>query len=362
MPTCGAKPTLVLVANLVLAVSTAHAIPSLAPHPHNNGTIFFEDDGTRNGSTNHNHLFNRSSRHSAAAGFRYDALAVWDNRSYRSDFNQLLKTPREPAVYAHGFIQDGQEPRYKFADGAGTNISFDDDKKGLIKNGIQLWIDAAKAQSQGKTTPDATKLVTGIGLKDAADNAEGDVSFEFRIGFFDNLQETHNTVGMWLTDPLQHWGTMGGPTAADLAKPVLAFDDDVKWLFDQDKTPTGMQVDFFTIALHELGHVFGLDHPTALTGEPLQGPAGVLMRGGIGIDNAMEGKKFRMVDPSSARGAASLYTQPVPLPLAAHLLGAALIALNAFARVRDRLNTVARPCRPGSDQRKQLTSPNKVYD
>ena len=336
MPKQNAKSTLLLVANLALAVSTAHAIPSLAPHPHNNGTVFFEDDGTRNGSTNHNHLFNRSSRHSAAAGFRYDALAVWDNRNYRSDFNQLLKTPREPAVYAHGFIENGQAPRYKFADGAGTNMTFNDNKKGLIEIGIQLWINATKAQSQGKTTPDGTKLVTGIGLMDAADNAEGDVSFEFRIGFFDNLQETHNTIGMWLTDPLQHWGTMGGPTAAELAKPILAFDDDTNWLFDQSKAPMGAQVDFFTIALNELGHVFGLDHPTALTGEPLQGPAGVLMRGGIGIDNAMDGATFRMVDPSSARGVASLYTQPVPLPPAALLLGATLIGLNAFARVLGR--------------------------
>ena len=315
----------ILTTGIVLGpVSPAAALPMLTPHENTEGTIWFEADGVKDGNSNHNHLFNRSVTHSSDAGFKYDTLAVWDNRTYRFGYNKTLKRAEEPAVpYAHGFIQENMRPRYRFKDGDNAKVRFvaDADLKDMVDDAVELWVAAARARSAGKTTPDGTALITGIGL----DRAVNDQDFEFTIGFFHGLQDAHSTIGLWMLDPLDAFA--GGPSADDLKKPVLGFDDSVNWLFDLNLKPAGTQVDFFTVLLHEIGHVFGLDHPRALTGDPITGPEGVLMRAGLAIENAMDGKTFRTVDVSSARGVAGLYTQPVSEPGMLTIFLAALIAV-----------------------------------
>ncbi len=298
------------VVGLGVMASPAAAHPPLTPHDHDPGKIWF---GTEN--INHNHLWDRDPRsaNDRNAGFVYDADWVWDNRTYRAKRDALLVETSELPVFAHGFIDLGMEPRYKFIDGPGASITFDNAKKALIDEAVRIWVQAAVEQSAGRTTPDGTPLVTGIGLVET-NGAE----FEFRIGFFDNLREQHDVGALWMVVPNQRWGGGGSPTRQELEMtPILAFDDDVKWLFDTTKTPGADEFDFLSIAIHELGHVFGLAH--APGGQPGIGPEGIVMRAGLAFEDATNGKTFRMVDDFSARAAAALYTQPVPIPAPATL-------------------------------------------
>jgi hypothetical protein len=128
---------------------------------------------------------------------------VWDNRTNRSAFNVTLKLPVKADIFAHGFIEEGLKPCFLFMERAGTTNTFQQPKKDLIEQAVGIWVTAARVQSAGKTTPDGKSLVTGIGLQagDAQD-------FEIRIGFFEGFRAAHNTVGSWMTYPLQAYGVL----------------------------------------------------------------------------------------------------------------------------------------------------------
>lgn len=279
----------------------ALAHPTLAPHPHGDGKVFFEEDGKEDGDHDHNHLARHSVQGSVAEDHVHDAFAVWDNRIYRYDVGNATVEGGVRADFWHGFIQRGMEPRYRFIDGLGASRTFDATSKGIIAAAIAEWRDAARAQSALRITEDGRGLVTGLNLV----QAEGP-QFEIRIGFFDGLREhtPDKAAGLWLVSDAQIW-TGSGLTVADLdTSPILAFDDDINWLFDTTRAPDANQLDFFTMALHELGHVFGLVHP-------LNDMPGNLMRTNIALE-ANDGHTLRRVDRSSANGAAELYTQPIP--------------------------------------------------
>lgn len=229
-----------------LLARQVQALPSLTPHRNVPGTIFWEEDGTEDGSDNHNHLFDHDVRNSTLENHVHNAFACWDNRTYRYDVGAATIVGGLKDPFFHCFIESGNEPRYKFIDGTGASTTFDATSKGIIGDAVDLWVETAKAQSKGKKTEDGSGLVTGIGLE----STSGD-DFEIRIGFFDGLIEKRNALGEWLVSDEQIWNG-SGLTVADLdTSPILAFDDDIDWLFDTTKTPMGNQRDFFTIALHE---------------------------------------------------------------------------------------------------------------
>lgn len=314
-----------------LLTQSAYALPTLFPHPHGDGKVYWEEDGTKNGDDDHNHLFPHSVQGSAGAGHVHDAFAVWDNRTYRYNVGAPTFTGGLQDPFWHGFIETDKEPRYIFEDGIGASKTFDDTSKGLIGSAVEEWVTKAKAQSAGKKTPDGTlPLVTGIGLIEAPG-----IFFEIRIGFFEGPDD--GTLAEWLisdkqiTDPTTGWFD-SGLVIGDLdTSPILAFDDDINWLFTEDATitPSGTQYDFLTIATHELGHVFGLHHAPG-------DPAGNIMRENIYLE-ARYGNKRRTVDESSARGAAELYTQPVPEPSTLVLMGSGIIFMARWVR-RNRRN------------------------
>jgi hypothetical protein len=306
------------------------AFPSLTPHRNVPGTIFWEEDGVEDGSTNHNHLFPHDIRKSTIENHVHDAFACWDNRTFRYKVGSPTIGGGFQNPFFHCFIEPGKEPRYKFIDGTDASIMFNDASKGIIADGVSKWVKAAQEQSKGKTTEDGSSLVTGIGLVPTTGK-----DFEIRIGFFDNLFESRSGSAEWLVADEQTVG-ITGLTAVDLdTSPILAFDDDINWLFSLDPTVvpdnTGTQRDFSTISLHELGHVFGLLHAPG-------DPAGNLMRASIRLEagagtDPNRIKTMRNVDINSANGAAELYTQPVPAPLPLFGLFAAVSQVRKLRRL-----------------------------
>lgn len=278
------------------------------PHPHGDDYVWFEEDGVRDGNDDHNHVFAHSAKTSAGADHNHNAFSVWTDRTFHFDVGAATIAGGLETDFAHGFIRSGMEPRYRFIDGAGASETFDATSQGIISDAVAEWVSAATAAAAARTAPNGTPLETGIGLV-----ATTGAQYEIRIGFFDELIEQRNALAELIVADEQIWAG-SGLVAADLdTSMILAFDDDINWLFDTSQTPAGTQRDFFTIALHELGHVFGLLHATG-------DPAGNIMRAGI-VNEAMNGSTLRSVDTSSANGAAELYSQSTPEPSSLALMG-----------------------------------------
>jgi len=307
------------------------ANPSLTPHLHGDDKVYYEQDGVKDGDSNHNHLFNLdpktgSIQDNNKVSYPYKAESVWDDRFYRFNRNALLVDTGGLDVFAHGFISPGQEPRYRFIDAEGANTTFGVTQKALFNQAVNIWTNAVMAVSVGKTAPDGSPLVTGFGFREF--DSDIDDAFEIRVGFFDNLEEQTGAIGLWVTNASQSW--VGGPSQNDIKNgpPIIAFDDDIAWIFDLNKAPGVDEYDFLTIALHEFGHAVGLEHTNA-------GTKNSLMRSDFNLA-ATNKNTFREVDYGSAAAGAMLYTQPQAVPepsaWALFIISVTGLALRRFRR------------------------------
>jgi hypothetical protein len=342
----------------------------LNPHSDAAADISYIQDNTKKpDETNHFHLPLRTgeqltltdttSSYSLQSNKGWEAHAVWDNAMYR-----WMDTPAEGDgknalrdKFAHGYISPASFPRYAFDE-------VPEMAKPLIAETFTEWNKSAKAQSAGKTTPGGKALKTNIKFEPAGKGQASQLTFRFT----DGLQgPPRNVYAEWVSSQDRLGGkvtqTMTMYYQTDPTNFILApegyaikkkgsanafgntYGETVGWSFDKTpdvkvevdilyrrtsdgmdldalpgqmlRTNTGLtiaaddkikfyEMDFFTMALHETGHILGLQHTP---GDPMN----AIMRENIAAQ-ASFGKKFPMIDENSAYGAALLYTIPVPEP------------------------------------------------
>jgi len=149
------------------------------PHPNNAQTILWEQDGTPDGNSNHNHLFNHTfvsltdetNHHSHAAN------KAWHDRTYTIG-----------GFFGHGFItEDAVQPRYKFVNN-GTFVELTANMKTIVNEAFDLW--ETRAHAVGPALP---------GRRTGIDFDNNQTNFEFRIAMTPGLLENRGAVGEWLT-------------------------------------------------------------------------------------------------------------------------------------------------------------------
>jgi hypothetical protein len=316
-------------AGFILSLWTcAASAHGLTPHLNNANTILFEQDGTPDGSVNHNHLYAHDvrDRNDEANHHSHDGYAAWHNRVF-------ITEEIAPNKFWHGFIEENLvQPRYKFTetDAAKGITQLTAAAQAIVNAGFDLW--ETRAHEEGAKVP---------GRRTGIDFDNDQTNFEFSIMLIDNLIECRGALAEWLYLPGNlnadtadgcpvaignPWSSLDGTTRPGepliLAKPYLVFDDDIDWAFialDSLVAPAAGKRDFATIALHEEGHVVGLDHTPG-------NHAGHIMRASIALE-ARDGNFLRKIELDSAVGAAELYTvAPEPASLLLLVAGVGLLA------------------------------------
>lgn len=289
----------------------------------------------------------------------WEAFSVWDDRFYRYADADNNFTNDLSNSFAHGYVDPTFAPRYRFVD-------VPNDAKGVIGETFGAWNTAAKNASAGKTTPNGTPVTTSIAANN--NDASYEFTISFVEGFQETphnafaewlVSETQRNVGDPSVMTLVYEATPTNRITINQANWQITQDGvnwgttvtrEVGWSFD--KTPAGTNVDIdyqfwdgaqwnfwegneanfgalgltfntntfatfgaadivpffemdlFTIALHETGHVLGLLHTNEV---------GNIMRETIAF-NAGFGNTLQAIDANSAYGAALLYSIPIPEP------------------------------------------------
>lgn len=390
---------------LMQFASPVWAIPNthLNPHPHDPGKIAFPAGPLPDpDAQNHTHVdgigvteVSGRMRDNAATP-RWESTGAWDDRFYR-DFD-LGNTE-----YGHGYIDPDFRARYGFAGDvpAGAQGLID---MGLVDWDTAA---KAQGQNS-RTAPDGTPIKTSVVMQNVGVNpAVSDWTVDFIEGFeesnsafaewcFDGCAGLVNPLtlvfeatptnslffdgsnnnndnwmlrvdgGAWGTSYTETVGWSLDKTPALLGSRDIDYKapDNTIWegteagfgAFNLDVTTNTFwdigspdnflfyEMDFYTIALHELGHVIGLLHDPSSAA----GAADSIMRTQIAFDVAFGPPLLQTIDIDSAKGAAALYSISTPEPGTALLLSTGLIILILIGLARRRRRQCNLACGSGA--------------
>lgn len=147
------------------------------------------------------------------------------------------------------------------------------------ESGVITW--GSNLDSSLQFSGDYTSGDFDVALQDSFDTWEeisgldftfvsgGDADIDVAMGFGDGAR--YGTVGT------ASWSTSGG----EITSGTLTFDEEEFWAPNGEGSGT---VDFFAVALHEIGHLIGLDHYDPSPGDPAQ-----IMNSSITTDTLQSG-------------------------------------------------------------------------
>lgn len=294
-----------IIAFLFCLVPDVGAIPSRDPHTHGPGWVTWSEapiPPANPDNTNHQHNSNLDIR---GANGSYDGYAVWDSERLFEGPRDMWRFPvgtgnaGSPAVFGHGFIADDfiSAIEYSFV-GAG----WDNDNRGLVNAAFTEWESEAKTRANGSVVGQGGALIrnpnTVVGINFDEDTLFTFTNFEIRWA---NLNDP-GTAAQWFPDD-----SPVDPAPFDLE---LVFNTgelfnnagtDTDWF----SNPEANEWDFYSVVLHEIGHVLGLDGFAAGDGTNLMSHA---------ANSFGRGDQHRFIDTSDLQGAIDLYSQPIPEP------------------------------------------------
>jgi hypothetical protein len=300
-----------------LLVDDASAIPTRDPHTHVAGaTTWAQNPIPANDPDTTNHQHNSTLDIRGSNGM-YDGYAVWDSELITDGARDMWRFPGgvannsillgvEARTFGHGYIADDTVSaiEYSFV-GAGWN----DDNKQLVRDAFAEWETQAKTRANGTTVGQGGALVrranTLTGINFDEDTLFTQTNFEIRWA---NIGGTGLAAQWFPGDTPNTFDPTGGTDDLD-----LIFNTNT--LFNSSGTNTGWnsdpetgEWDFYSTALHEIGHVLGLHHFAA-------GDKSNLMS--ATVESFQKGQKHRFIDTADLQGAVDLYSIWVPEPAGA---------------------------------------------
>ncbi|HEX4961679.1 MAG TPA: matrixin family metalloprotease [Thermoanaerobaculia bacterium] len=306
-------PLRLLVAAGLLVVAVVHAIPTNPDPCHtamctpwaNVAILVLNPASDGHQHRDANNLFNVNAQ--------YKTYSVWDDNNYRYNaaMDRSLRKPGDAQDFGHGFM--ALPARYSFNNNVAAMTDVPMWARPLIMQVIAQWTTINGMGNNVNGVP----IQTQIQFQQVAQG--GDIEIRFAATF-----PTPAPGGGWMEIPFPSdiypdGGTAippmpGGGAPQGGREGILAFwtpslkrltfNRNVTWYQEignpLDPTNRPNEFDFVTTALHEWGHVLGLDHPdnppANSTMQPTQGNRG--MANGI----------LRNLDGGSTTGAKNLYT------------------------------------------------------
>ena len=343
-----ARGTALAVVLLSFSTSAAWAIPSPVDHVHDGNTVDWQRPGSpalpwtnaQANANNHQHLTNDS----FDVADRHAIYGAWDDRSFHFvndlDVANALNTP-----FGHGLIRPDQQVRY-YVDNTVPVAA-----KSLINRIYADWITTARRQfldqreawdafAMGFESGSAAQhdihvsFVNNLGAYGSFHPGNLTIQFETNPSVFIDTGDNNFHIrqgdagpsGRWLSIDTA-WSYDGTPdsTSVDFdysndggstwhEAPPVGFPQ-LNWEFFGSIAPADkidiFEMDFATIARHEIGHSIGLDHVQNSAGgnrngTATAGPNGSLMRWDIG-ESAHFGNTHQ-IDGNSQLAAAIDYT------------------------------------------------------